>query len=70
VKIASSLKLDEKETREVLDGERYDRDVRKDEELAARMGIRGVPFFVVNGSEALSGAQPPEAFIEVLEGMN
>ena len=70
VKIAVALKLDEKETREVLEGSRFDREVRADEEMAARMGITGVPFFVVNGTDALSGAQPPEAFIDVLESMN
>jgi len=27
---------------------------------ARRVGVEGVPFFVINGKFALSGAQPPE----------
>ncbi len=70
--IALGLKenLDPVEIKEVLEGKRYDQDVRKDEETGSRLGIRGVPFFVINQTEALSGAQPPEAFLEVLESMN
>ena len=70
INIAESVKLDPAEVKEVLESKRYDADVRGDEERAAMMGIRGVPFFVINGTDALSGAQPPEAFLEVLESMN
>ncbi len=30
-------------------------------------GVSGVPFFIIDGKYALSGAQPPEAFIDVFE---
>jgi predicted DsbA family dithiol-disulfide isomerase len=30
-------------------------------------GIHGVPFFVFEHKYAVSGAQPPEVFLEVLE---
>lgn len=70
IRIATALKLDEKEVQDVLMGARFEEDVRKDEAEAARYGIRGVPFFLINGSEALSGAQPPDAFLEVLESMD
>ena len=29
-------------------------------------GIQGVPFFVIDGQYGVSGAQPPEAFANVL----
>jgi len=32
--------------------------------LARRVGVDGVPFFIVNGTLTLSGAQPPGAFLE------
>ncbi len=35
-------------------------EVRADEAAARRTGIRGVPFFVVDGKYAVSGAQPAE----------
>ncbi len=68
--IATSLKLEEAEVMDVLNGTRFNNDVREDEERASKLGIRGVPFFVINQTEALSGAQPPEAFLDVLESMN
>jgi predicted DsbA family dithiol-disulfide isomerase len=32
-----------------------------------QVGVSGVPFFIFNGQYAVSGAQPPEALIEVLD---
>lgn len=34
---------------------------------ARRLGVDGVPFFVINGEITLSGAQPPEAFLEAFK---
>ncbi len=34
---------------------------------ASAAGISGVPFFIVNSEHGLSGAQPPEAFLQVLD---
>jgi len=33
---------------------------------AQRKGIRGVPFFIFNNKLAASGAQPPEALLQVM----
>ncbi len=38
--------------------------VRAEEAQAHRLGVQGVPFFVVNGEVSLSGAQEPGAFLE------
>jgi len=37
--------------------------VQAEEAAGHHMGIRSVPYFVVNGVNALSGAQPPEQFL-------
>lgn len=55
---------------EVLKGLRDGTDedaVRSLMDQARQAGISGVPFFIVNGEHGLSGAQPPEAFIEILD---
>ena len=36
-------------------------------ERSRRVRVEGVPFFVINGRVTLSGAQPPEAFIEAFK---
>ena len=35
--------------------------------LAARLGIQGVPFFVLDRRYGVSGAQPAEVLLEALE---
>jgi predicted DsbA family dithiol-disulfide isomerase len=54
------------EVRELLLTERYGEEVRDDERLAASLGIGAVPFFVVDRSVAVSGAQPPAVLLELL----
>jgi|GEM_PF-48405 len=51
----------------VLDGDNYADAVRADEQQAARYGITGAPFFVADGKYAVSGAQPPEVLLQLLQ---
>lgn len=51
----------------LLSGEDYADQVRKDIETAREIGVRGVPFFVLDGRLAVSGAQPVEVFSRALE---
>jgi predicted DsbA family dithiol-disulfide isomerase len=37
--------------------------IKDGDALARRFGVDGVPFFIVNGTLTLSGAQPPDAFL-------
>ncbi|AMV40154.1 DsbA family oxidoreductase [Planctomyces sp. SH-PL62] len=52
---------------ELLAGDKGLDVVRAGEEQARHLGVSGVPFFVVNGKVALSGAQPPELFLQAFE---
>lgn len=47
--------------------EAYADEVHADIEEAKQLGVTGVPFFVFNRKYAISGAQPPEAFLQALE---
>jgi predicted DsbA family dithiol-disulfide isomerase len=51
----------------LLDGDRLADVVRADEETATRLGIRGVPFFVLGRRYGLSGAQPAEIVLQALQ---
>jgi predicted DsbA family dithiol-disulfide isomerase len=66
-KLALEVGLDENKALSILKSDRYTSDVRADEELASNIGVTGVPFFVFNNKYVVSGAQPPELFLEVLE---
>ncbi|HET8758866.1 MAG TPA: DsbA family oxidoreductase [Solirubrobacteraceae bacterium] len=50
-----------------LEGDAYSEAVRADEELAQRIGIQGVPFFVLDRRYGVSGAQPAELLVQALE---
>jgi len=59
--------LPEKQVREMLETNAYSDDVNRDLESAVELGIRGVPFFVIDEKYAVSGAQPDGLFKEALE---
>ena len=65
--VAVVVGLDEAEVRAVLSGQAYGADVRADEADARRLGISAVPAFVVDRRYAVTGAQPPEVLLALLE---
>jgi len=67
VRLAVEAGLDAAEVREVLQGSRFADEVRADERDAQRLGISGVPFFVVDRTYGVSGAQPADVLREVLD---
>jgi predicted DsbA family dithiol-disulfide isomerase len=65
-RLAEEVGLPAAETSETLAGGRFADDVRADEITAAQLGIRAVPFFVVDREFGAAGAHPPEALAEML----
>jgi len=63
VALAAELGLDGT----ALDSDAYADAVREDEHLAQRIGIQGVPFFVLDRRYGVSGAQPAEILVQALE---
>jgi predicted DsbA family dithiol-disulfide isomerase len=51
---------------ELLAGQRYVDDVVADHRRASEIGVRGVPFFILNGRLGVSGAQSTEVFAQAL----
>jgi predicted DsbA family dithiol-disulfide isomerase len=67
IRLVAEVGVDPEEARGVLSGDRFASDVREDELLATRLGIQGVPFFVLDRRYGVSGAQPPEVLAQALE---
>lgn len=65
-KLGAEAGLEADEIRQVLDAGRYDDAITADVREAQQIGVRGVPFFVIDRRYGVSGAQPTEAFAEVL----
>ena len=59
-KIAVECGLDAKEVEKVLESDSYAEKVREDEYIASKIGIHGVPYFIIGRKYGLSGAQPVE----------
>ncbi len=66
-RLVAEAGVDPDEARAVAFGDRHGDAVREDELLAARLGIQGVPFFVLDRRYGVSGAQPAEVLLEALE---
>lgn len=66
VALASEAGLDADAARAALESGSYLDAVRADQAQAASYGITGVPFFVIDGRYGVSGAQPVEAFTQIV----
>lgn len=65
--LAKEALLPEQKLKDLMDTDRYIAEVRADEQEAKRFGINSVPFFVINDTYGISGAQPRQVFLETLE---
>ena len=67
VRLAAEAGLDAADVEKVLDTDEHADAVRADEAEARALGITGVPFFVVDRAYGVSGAQPADQLLAVLE---
>ena len=67
VRLVAEVGIDADEARAMLGTDAYADEVRADERRAQMLGIRGVPFFVIDEKYGVSGAQPSATLREVFE---
>ena len=65
--LVEELGLDKELAKEVLDSNKFESDVRAEIEEGRSVGVRGVPFFVLNRKYGISGAQQEDYFLESLK---
>ena len=65
--LGKDIGLDEKELQNAFTDNQYAEKVHQDIDEASAIGVTGVPFFVFDRKYAVSGAQPPQAFLQALE---
>ena len=66
VDLAVEVGLDRQAVEDVLNDDTFATDVLTDIQQASQLGVRGVPFFVINNKYAISGAQPGEVFVNAV----
>ena len=64
--LAGRAGLDAEAVESFLHSEEGTTEVKVEEAAGHRIGIRGVPYFVLNGSISISGAQPPDIFVSAI----
>ncbi len=67
IALGTKAGLAQEEVENLLDTNLYEEEVRADEMEAHRYGVRGVPFFVIDGKYSLNGAQPQSLFVQALQ---
>jgi predicted DsbA family dithiol-disulfide isomerase len=67
IKLGSEVGLDGSEVATMLSSTAFTDEVRADEREAQQIGVRGVPFFVIDRKFSVSGAQQSEAFLGALQ---
>ena len=72
-RVATNVGLDAEKVQTILASNEFEAKVRADEQRARQIGVRGVPFFLFNEKQAISGAQPLEvfeqAFVQATSGL-
>lgn len=67
LKFVEEIGLDITEATDVLNGNQFNDNVEKDIFEAQQLGVRGVPFFVVDNKYGISGAQEQALFEQTIE---
>ncbi len=67
IDLAAGIGLARQEVSELLSGQSYSEQVDADIYEAQQIGVRGVPYFVLNDRYAVSGAQATDTFAGALE---
>jgi predicted DsbA family dithiol-disulfide isomerase len=66
IELGNDIGLDAEEIKKMLSGNNFAEDVKHDVHEAEELGVRGVPFFVMDRKFGVSGAQAEEAFLNAL----
>ncbi len=67
VALAAQVGLDPNDVEAALAGDDFAAEVRDDEARAASLGITGVPFYVIDDTYGIAGAQPSDVLLQALE---
>jgi len=66
IELGEKIGLDPGEVKQMLGSDQFDDKVRQEVFESQQIGVRGVPFFVIDNKYAISGAQPENVFVNAL----
>ncbi len=65
--VGLAIGIPEARLKRLLESDEFSAEVNMDKAAASSLGIRGVPFFLINDKFALTGAQPSAVFLQALD---
>lgn len=66
ITLAEEVGMSKEDVLKILEEGQFAEEVHKDEQDAQKLGVRGVPFFLIDGKHIVSGAQPSDVFLKAL----
>ena len=67
VEIMGKYGWNELKTKEIINSDVASDEVKEEMNYYRQLGVSGVPFFIFNQKYAISGAQPSDVFVEIIE---
>jgi len=67
IALGKKIGLSDSELKDLFERNKYINEVETDILEAQQIGVRGVPFFVIDRKYAISGAQPSDVFLRAME---
>ena len=64
--VIENLGLDRTEAEKILSSDSFEQELEEDRYQSRQLGIRGVPYFLINNKEVINGAQDDKVFENVL----
>jgi protein disulfide-isomerase len=65
--LGKAIGLDESAIKAMLESNQFSNEVKRDIQQSVQIGIGGVPYFLIDGRYAVSGAQPVSVFLQTLQ---
>ena len=65
--IVEKVGLDVEKAKQILESDSYMEEVKQDIYESRQLGIRGVPYFLIDGKKSINGAQSDKVFENVIE---
>lgn len=65
--LVKEVNLSVEKANQVIENDSYIKEVEQDIAIAQNLGVRGVPFFVIDNKYGISGAQPQDVFEQTIE---
>jgi predicted DsbA family dithiol-disulfide isomerase len=70
IECAASIGLDPTLAKNVLDSDRFTQEVREQQDQSRQHGVNAVPAFIFNDKYLVSGGQPKDVFVDVIQKLS